>query len=77
MLHHLSVNLGIIVIPKTEKVERLYENFEWRDFKMEESEIEELKKCDKNFRLINPVDRDWMAVPLFNWFLNRISILNK
>jgi len=39
MLNFLSVVLGVVVIPKTEKCGRLEENLKWRDFSFNEEEI--------------------------------------
>lgn len=39
MLNFISSVLKISVIPKTEKVQRLKENFDWRDFEFTEEEI--------------------------------------
>lgn len=39
ILNHLNVNLGVIVIPKTSNVNRLSENLNFTDFKMQEDEI--------------------------------------
>lgn len=39
MLNFICLELDIIVIPKTEKVARLKENFEWRDFRLSKEEV--------------------------------------
>ncbi|KRX08568.1 NADP-dependent oxidoreductase domain [Pseudocohnilembus persalinus] len=67
MLHHLNVNLGVIVIPKTEKIERLRENFDWRDFKMDQEDIDTLIKLDRNERIVDPRTREFLGyLPLFH-----------
>lgn len=67
MLNYLTYQLGVSVIPKTEKVERLEENYDWNDLELQKEEVEAIKKLETNQRLVDPFDRDWLGcVPLFN-----------
>lgn len=34
VLNYIWFELGVVVIPKTEKIERLKDNFNWFDFKL-------------------------------------------
>ena len=44
--------LGVIVLPKTETISRLKENFEITDIKLSDDEIKEIKGLDKGYRTI-------------------------
>jgi diketogulonate reductase-like aldo/keto reductase len=45
---------GIIVIPKSEKIERLKENFNIFDFDLTKEETEQIKKLNSGLRSIDP-----------------------
>ncbi|EAR95623.1 aldo/keto reductase family oxidoreductase (macronuclear) [Tetrahymena thermophila SB210] len=61
------LSLGVSVIPKTQNLERLRENIESTDFSLDEADIAKLKGLNKNFRLIDPYDREWWKrVPYFD-----------
>ena len=40
VLNYMWFGLNAIVIPKTEKNERLKENFEWHDFTLDKSDLD-------------------------------------
>jgi len=54
VLNYINVVLGVVVIPKTEKIERLKENFFIYDFKLEEQDINDIRKLDSGIRTIDP-----------------------
>lgn len=67
MLNYLNKQLKIFVIPKTEKVERLEENFNWHDFTLSESEVAQIKSLDTKQRVVDPASRDWLGfIPIFD-----------
>ena len=53
---------GIIIIPKTAKVERLGENINVYDFKLSEEEYASISALDKGARFYNP-----LHIPAFGW----------
>jgi len=60
---------GIAVIPKTEKISRLQENFESVNLKLSEEDIEKLKKLNSNSRIVDANDHAnffFKNVPLFD-----------
>ncbi|KRX08570.1 NADP-dependent oxidoreductase domain [Pseudocohnilembus persalinus] len=63
LLNFTCFELGVIVIPKTQKPQRLSENFQWQDFRLEKEDVEILKKMDKNQRTIDPY-----FIPFFSHF---------
>lgn len=54
---------GILVIPKSNKKERLIENLNVNDFDLTESEISQISGLDINLRFNNPWD--WCKIPLY------------
>lgn len=57
---------GISVIPKTEKVARLKENFESLHLKLTPEDVAALKALDRNLRIINTADMDFFQkLPIF------------
>jgi len=51
---NLSRSNNIVVITKSENVERISENHSLLDFKLSTQEIEEINKLDKNYRFLRP-----------------------
>ena len=47
------VSQNIIVLPKTEKIERLKENIDFYDFSLTEEEKKKIKLLDKNLRTVD------------------------
>ena len=45
--------INAVVIPKTDKIARLKENFEWFTFKLDEDDIKRIKTLDKGWRTID------------------------
>jgi len=45
---------GIIVIPKTQNLDRLTENFQANQVQLSAEDIVEIEKLDKGMRLIDP-----------------------
>jgi len=63
------LNQGIAVIPKTEKISRLQENFESVNLKLSEEDIEKLKKLNSNSRLLDSNERTrfiFKNIPMFD-----------
>ena len=45
-MNYVSKYLGCIVIPKTEKIERLKENYNFQNFNLDNEDIDKIKKLD-------------------------------
>lgn len=54
VLNYMTKHMGVIVIPKTEKVERLKENLNVFDFELAKEEVEKIKSLDAGIRTIKP-----------------------
>lgn len=48
--------MGVVVIPKTEKVNRLKDNFDVFDFELTKEEVDKIKTLDKGLRTIKTQD---------------------
>jgi len=60
------VSKNIIVIPKSERVERLKENFHSFDFEIEKADLDKILKLDRNHRVLDPYDNPHLnKLPLF------------
>lgn len=63
---------NVAIIPKTEKVERLKENFECDSFHLSEEEVKEISGLNQNFRTIDPLDNNefmrnsFQGLPIFD-----------
>ena len=67
----ICINWGLsqnhVVIPKSSHFERLKENIEALDFRMEEKDIESINELDRDFRVFDPMKGSLKYdVPLFN-----------
>ena len=65
-----NMNRGVIVIPKSMTKERIQQNFEALDIKLDDSDIEKLDALDKGQRNFDPTGWDspqygWKQVPYF------------
>lgn len=61
------VQKNVVVIPRSKRKERIKENFEIFDFKLEESEMLELSKLNKNEPLIGNPQKPELVEMSFNW----------
>ena len=66
-----NINRGVIVIPKSTNPERMKQNFEALDIKLDEEDIEKINKLDKNKRMFDPATWDtpeygWKFSPIFD-----------
>lgn len=63
---------NVAIIPKTEKVERLKENFESDSFQLNEEEVKEISGLNQNIRTIDPLDKNefmrnsFQGLPIFD-----------
>ena len=62
-----QIQSGIIVIPKTTRVERMRENIDIFDFRLEENEMEMLKGFDKGIPLIGNPQNPVLVESSINW----------
>jgi len=63
------LNQGIAVIPKTEKISRLQENFESVNLKLSDEDTEKLKKLNSNSRVVDANEQTnffFKNVPIFD-----------
>lgn len=64
-----GVQRGIVVIPKTSKVERLKENFQLFDFELDEADMDAIRKLDRGTRYNDPgefcVDKG-KSIPIYD-----------
>lgn len=65
-----NMQRGVIVIPKSTTKERIKENFDALDIKLDDEDVEEINKLDANRRAFNPEGWDapqygWKYVPIF------------
>lgn len=67
-LRYLTQN-GIIVIPKSTHKERMRQNFDIFDFKLDESEMEEISLLDEGKALIV----DYSDINVIKWFMKMIN----
>ncbi len=62
---------GIVVLPKTGRIERLSENLHVYDFKISEEDTKRLEGLDKGLRTVDPLhfeEKLGMAkYPMFKW----------
>jgi len=54
ILNFLYNDAKVIPIPKTRGIERLKENFNFRDFNLSEDEIKKIRSLDKGLRTCDP-----------------------
>lgn len=57
-----AIDSGFVSIPKSSKPERVQQNFDVRDFKLSEEEMNKIAELDCGKRLFL---QDWMGVPCF------------
>jgi diketogulonate reductase-like aldo/keto reductase len=65
-----NIGRGVAVIPKSNKKERLHENFEALKITLSEEEIEKISKLNQNRRMFDPEKWDfenigWKYTPVF------------
>lgn len=61
VLNYMTKHMGVIVIPKTEKVERLKENLNVFDFELAKEEVEKIKSLDAGIRTTKPQEMKQFA----------------
>ncbi|CAJ0582209.1 unnamed protein product, partial [Mesorhabditis spiculigera] len=61
-----AIQEGIIIIPKSVSEKRLKENIDIFDFELSGSQIEKIRGADRNWRILNTVERDG-AHPLWGF----------
>ena len=62
-----AVQRKIVVIPKSDKIERLKENFDLFSFELTQQEIEGINSLNQNLRTINPrLLESWSNFPVFD-----------
>ncbi|KAL4488973.1 hypothetical protein ABPG72_005760 [Tetrahymena utriculariae] len=68
VLLQFLLSRGIIVIPKTEKPQRLKENFESLSLKLDQSDMEQLQKLDSKTRLVDVQHYEYFfkGIPYFD-----------
>ncbi len=54
---------GIVTIPKSVNPERITHNLDTHGFKLNDTEMEEISKLNRDHRFVNPID--WWGVPYF------------
>lgn len=61
------VQMGLIPLVKTSKIERLTENISLYDFELTEEEMAKIDALDQNMRLYNPINfgGSWGNMPYF------------
>jgi len=59
-----AVQRGTIVIPKSTNEARINDNFHVMDFKLDDTDLAEIKQLDKNFHYLNP--EQWYKIPIFD-----------
>lgn len=55
---------GIPAIPKSTNNQRIKENFEAQNTKLEKTDIEQIDRLNRNYRFMNPLN--WWGIPYFN-----------
>ncbi|CAJ0940045.1 unnamed protein product, partial [Mesorhabditis belari] len=53
-----AIQEGIIVIPKSISEKRIKENFSIFDYELDEKDMDEIRGVDRNWRILNTVERD-------------------
>jgi diketogulonate reductase-like aldo/keto reductase len=51
-MNFIYYELGLVVIPKTERIERLAENINWLNFRLTKEEAEKIRAIDQKRRVI-------------------------
>ena len=62
IMNHLN-HIGVSVIPKTEKISRLTENFDWYNFKLTDEEYTKVNGLNKDARFY-----DMLGMSHFHYF---------
>jgi len=64
-----NLSRSVAVIPKTENLKRLLENFTYDEFEMNQEDLEKIAALNKNLRVINPKNKNTSfkgVIPLFD-----------